>query len=57
LSRQRHDIGARKRAMRVPKKRETKEETVRREQIAREWANWCRVRGHPRWCRCVYGPV
>jgi hypothetical protein len=41
--------------MRVPKKRETKEERERRERIAREWANWCRVRGHPRWCTCVYG--
>jgi hypothetical protein len=40
--------------MRVPKKRETKEERERRERIAREWANWCRVRGHPRWCTCVY---
>jgi uncharacterized protein YqiB (DUF1249 family) len=54
LGRQRHDIGVRKRARRVPKKRLTKDEKDRIDQIREEWANWCRVRGHPRRCTCVY---
>jgi len=40
---------------RLSPSRQPHEEKERRERIAREWANWCRVRGHPRWCTCVYG--